>query len=336
MKICLFYRSLWDGENEKDQRINASFGSTMSGLAMRALTVQNKNVLSQSSFGKSPKELDGKAIKKKADDCLLNCKKYYGYWNEFLINGQYPSGKDESDALKFVLTRVYNDGKDHTIEVDNDDEEDNTGEDDEEEDTGGAGEKPEKLPVSDVMMTPPPEHFYPPAFLAFMLMGPWGKAHYDLDMCPLLVAEASEYDNLKDGARQNMRKAESKVHDLSREGETGRGLTTLQVAEMNHKNRTLQIDEDIMKQQGRVQKDMTRKNRFEMYEKLIALGSHKIGQSRYDSCVEKMFDLVDKIDYDSDNDTRPKEKKSRSSSSSSSSQSSSTPLPWDGDESVKE
>ena len=65
MKINLFHRSLWDGENEKDQRIHASFGTTMGGLAMRALTVQNKNVLSQSSFGKSPKELDGKAIKKK-------------------------------------------------------------------------------------------------------------------------------------------------------------------------------------------------------------------------------------------------------------------------------
>lgn len=78
MKIYLSYRSLWDGENENEQRIHASFGPTMAGLAMRALTVQSKNVLSQSSFGKSPKELDGKAIKRKADDCLLNCKKYYG------------------------------------------------------------------------------------------------------------------------------------------------------------------------------------------------------------------------------------------------------------------
>lgn len=62
-----------------------------------------------------------------------------------------------------------------------------------------------------------------------------------------------------------MGKANSKIQDLSREGEAGRGLITMQVPEMNHKNRTLQIDEDIMKQQGRVQKDIARKNRFEMY-----------------------------------------------------------------------
>jgi hypothetical protein len=187
-------------------------------------------------------------------------------------------------TLKFVLTQIYNDGKDHTIEVENDDEEDNTGEDDNEEDTEVAGEKAEKMSVSDVMMRPPPEYFYPLAFLAFMLMGQWGKAHPDLDLCPLQLADASEYDGLKDGARQNMTKVEAKVQDLTREGETGRGLTTLQVAEMNHKNRTLQIDEDIMKQQGRVQKDATRKNK-----KLLALGTTRIGQARHDSCVEKMF-----------------------------------------------
>ena len=74
-----------------------------------------------------------------------------------------------------------------------------------------------------------------------------------------------------------------------------------------------------------------------MYEKLLALGTTRIGQARYDSCVEKMFDLVDKFDDDSDNDARPKEKKSRSSSSSTSSQSASTPLPlWNSDESFNE
>lgn len=305
-------RTLWNVENEKDHRINSVFGSTMGGLAMRALTIQSKSVLTQSNFGKNPKELDGKAIKRKADQCLRHCKKYVAYWKEFLINDQFPSGKDEDDALKHVVSRVYNDSRGHTGEIDNDEEESSDSDDEVD------GAAPEKYSTSELALVPP-DKFYPTDFLAFMLMGPWGKAKHDLDICPLLSADVKDLDGLKDVGRQNMRKEDIKVQDLTREGSVGRGLTTLQIAELNQKNRALQVDEDIMKQQSRVQKDSNRKNRFEMYEKLIELGPTKIGQSRYDICVDKMFGLLEQLDQDSDEDSRyPKKKRSKSSSSSES------------------
>jgi hypothetical protein len=99
-------------------------------------------------------------------------------------------------------------------------------------------------------------------------MGPWGKAKHDLDLCPLLTTDVKDLNGLEDAGRQNMRKEDSKVQDLTREGSVGRGSRTLQIAELNQKNRELQVYEDIMKQQSRVQKDSNRNNRFCMRSSL--------------------------------------------------------------------
>lgn len=70
----------------------------MGGLSMKALRIDDKQILGQSNFGRNPKTIDGKVIKRKAEETRWRCKKYYGYWNEFLVLEQFPSGKDEDDA----------------------------------------------------------------------------------------------------------------------------------------------------------------------------------------------------------------------------------------------
>ena len=50
--------------------------------------------------------LGGKLIKSKADNCLLHLNKHLAYWNEFCPGRKFPSGKNEIDALKYVIMKV--------------------------------------------------------------------------------------------------------------------------------------------------------------------------------------------------------------------------------------
>jgi hypothetical protein len=195
----------------------------MGGLSMKALRINDKQILGQSNFGKNHKEIDGKAIKKKAEETLRRCKKYYGYWKEFLVLDQFPSGKDEDNALKHVISREFNDHKIHTGEVESEDEEEDDDNDscdsDDNTDTAVATVKTS----SSSTVEAPPEKYLPLDFLTFMLMGPWGKAKHNLDVCPLIAGDARDYDGVKDGSRKGMRKEEAKVHDLTRDALPGRG-----------------------------------------------------------------------------------------------------------------
>ena len=95
----------------------------MGGLSIKSLRIHDKPILGQTNFGKKHKEMDGKAIKRKAEETLRRCKKYYGYWKEFLVLDQFPSGKDEDDALKHVISREFNDQRIHTGEIESEDDE---------------------------------------------------------------------------------------------------------------------------------------------------------------------------------------------------------------------
>ena len=94
----------------------------MGGLSIKSLRIHDKPILGQTNFGKKHKEMDGKAIKRKAEETLRRCKKYYGYWKEFLVLDQFPSGKDEDDALKHVISREFNDQRIHTGEIESEDD----------------------------------------------------------------------------------------------------------------------------------------------------------------------------------------------------------------------
>ena len=49
----------------------------------------------------------GKDIKLKADKALLEGKKYFSYWTEFMgKNGKFSSDKNEDDAFAHVLSRI--------------------------------------------------------------------------------------------------------------------------------------------------------------------------------------------------------------------------------------
>ena len=196
----------------------------MGGLSMKALRIDDKQILGQSNFGRNPKTIDGKVIKRKAEETRWRCKKYYGYWNEFLVIEQFPSGKDEDDALKHVLQRVYNEQKIHTGEVegDDDDEDDSSDSDD---NTDILANPIKRDSSTDVEI--PPDKYFPLDFLTFMLMGPWGKYKHNLDICPLIAGDARDYDSVKDGGRKGMRKDESKVQDSVRDTQPGRGHTLI-------------------------------------------------------------------------------------------------------------
>lgn len=93
------------------------------------------------------------------------------------------------------------------------------------------------------------------------------------------------------------------------------GLSAAQVEDLNIKKRALEVDGEIIVQQNKASKVQGRKNRFDMYEKLISLGPSLIGQDRYNSSVNKMFDIVEQLDKDSEDEATPNKKVNESVSS---------------------
>jgi hypothetical protein len=85
------YRVLWDGG-----RIIDGFGS-LSGITHESVAKAVPN-----STLKGNTLITGRQIVDKAKLALNEAKKLLGYWMEFLVNGQMPSGKNEDDALQYV------------------------------------------------------------------------------------------------------------------------------------------------------------------------------------------------------------------------------------------
>jgi hypothetical protein len=129
-------------------------------------------------------------------------------------------------------------------------------------------------------------------------MGPWGKDKFNLDICPLLTGDASEYDSVKDGNRKGMRSDADKIHDLTRDQIYSNrilwktGLTAQQIVGNNHKKRALEMDKDILRHQIEMSKEATKKTKFDMYEKMINLGQGSIGAVRFNKVLDVVFDLM--------------------------------------------
>ena len=97
----------------------------------------------------------------KVERLLKELKKCLGHWNEFAPGGSFPSGKNEDDALSYVVEMM-------NIEDRNDS--DGSGEDDEEEAT------------------------MKPCIPAFMLFGPYGEHKWGLPICELVSVDTAAID----------------------------------------------------------------------------------------------------------------------------------------------
>ena len=47
---------------------------------------------------------------------MLHLKKHLAYWNEFCPGGKFPSGKNETDALKYVILKVNESNNDDAVD----------------------------------------------------------------------------------------------------------------------------------------------------------------------------------------------------------------------------
>lgn len=85
---------LWDSG-----RIAAGYGH-LSGLSHESI----KKVICRSKID-GKKLIPGRKILENADDTLYDAKRFLDFWMDFLVDGEMPRGKDEDDALRYVLRR---------------------------------------------------------------------------------------------------------------------------------------------------------------------------------------------------------------------------------------
>ena len=90
--------------------------------------------------------------------------KHLAYWNEFCPGRKFPSGKNEIDALKYVIMKVNESNNDDAV-------------DDEEE------AKVDKRAVGLCNFIP-----------AFMIYGPYAVARYEADLCELVTVDTAAID----------------------------------------------------------------------------------------------------------------------------------------------
>jgi hypothetical protein len=110
------FRVLWENNHgERCNYISEGFGS-ISGLTRGSI----EKVIYQTTLSGS-KTLEGRSILKKAKAAMDECRILLAYWLEFAVDGDFPSGQNEEDALRYVLNRSYAD-KSNDLDDDDDDE----------------------------------------------------------------------------------------------------------------------------------------------------------------------------------------------------------------------
>lgn len=184
----------------------------------------------------------------------MEAKKLLAYWMEFLVNDQMPSGKDEEDALKYVIRQAR---EETSVELVDDDEEpaddglntqeetvkeeidydeaDNDEEEPDNEDTNikredvdsdpdffdsEEDEKPIVEKTVSAKKTVCESTFLPAALLLFILYGPYGVAAYGLEISSALSMDTVGIDE-QAGAKKSMtqvsiRQSEKKDQDTRR------------------------------------------------------------------------------------------------------------------------
>jgi hypothetical protein len=215
-----------------------SRGSCKAVLMMSTLSARNK--------------INGRQILAKAKVALLEAKKLLAYWMEYLVNGKFPSGKNEEDALKYVIRRAREETSVELVEEDEEDgddgdntQDDNIKNDAEEEDTDTAvgdnnnvtavfkneedeqysdSEDDDKPPSKEKTFhgknTNPESTFLTASLLLFMLYGPYGVEAYGLDITPALSMNTVGIDEQavtkKNNNQVSIRESQRKDEDRRR------------------------------------------------------------------------------------------------------------------------
>ena len=109
------YAVLWETMNSENSDVIAEGFGPISGISRKSI----EDVVRRSTLS-GKKEIDGRQLLSKAKVALKDAKILLSYWYEFIRNGM-PSGKDETDALKYVLNRAF---EERSQERDDDDEDD--------------------------------------------------------------------------------------------------------------------------------------------------------------------------------------------------------------------
>lgn len=229
------FKVLWD-----TGRIINGFGS-LSGISHESIV----NTVSKSTL-KGKSLINGRQILDKAKAALNDAKKLLGFWMEFLINGQMPSGKNEEDALQHVLDRSYSE---KSAEHDDDDdsiagsdggntlETEIEGANEAEGDVEHSNERGTSDSESDCDIektaavrstthgtekgheTRAPANFFPPSMLLFIMYGPYGVAVFNLDLSAALNMDTKEIDDIalsKTMNTESMKKSKARENDNMR------------------------------------------------------------------------------------------------------------------------
>lgn len=246
---------LWDDEKV----IRSGFG-VISGLSYESIsdlilrpTLKGRNLIT------------GRQILDKARACLLEAKKYLAFWNEFLVDGQFPSGKNEEDAKDYVLKRALDETSpelvdDEELDCDSDKDEGNLSGDDELE--GIFDDEDEKKEIKPSINR---TKFVASAMIFFMLYGPYGVIAYNFDITSCLSTDSKGIDEqakrYKNMNTTSMIETKKKEKNLERESEPDRGISNLSMQKID-----LAKEELVL-----LKKDFERKSLMESFNVTVAM-----------------------------------------------------------------
>jgi hypothetical protein len=197
--------------------------------------------------------ITGRQIVDKAKLALNEAKKLLGYWMEFLVNGQMPSGKNEDDALQYVLDRAYqetsvehdddndsiagsdgentlnteiaqNEDVEAEIEEEKERETSDSGSDcdgDNADEMNGMSRRQEKESNGGVRENRAPPNFFPPAMLLFIMYGPYGVSVFNLELSSGLTVDTRAIEEI---AGNKMLNTESIRSSKARENDNMRSV----------------------------------------------------------------------------------------------------------------
>jgi hypothetical protein len=110
------YTVLWESMNRENSDVIGEGFGPISGLSRRSI----EDVIRSPTLSGN-KRINGRQLLTKAKVALREAKVLLGFWSEFTRNGM-PSGMDESDALKHVLKRAFQEKSAECGDIDDDDD----------------------------------------------------------------------------------------------------------------------------------------------------------------------------------------------------------------------
>jgi hypothetical protein len=232
------FKHLWTTTNNgSDHIIDPVFGRLIGNIAKRHIPLSKLKSANLNSVN----PLEPRTIKAQFEKVHAEGKKMLGYWNEFLVDGKFPSGKNEDDALAFCIWRLYTDTNEVAIDIASDDEDDHDGEDAPIDDDGALELREEEEPMVegdnlelgggvmheqhelDPNMYPVPDHFKPSVVAMFVMFGPYSKHRWGEEPDHLFSLTNESLRGGKKSGRMASREDEDKVRDRERSTTDSRG-----------------------------------------------------------------------------------------------------------------